>query len=44
MRMRSDRYYVQYTRGRLSWVASGIVGFFLARLLRRMHRYGPGTS
>ena len=23
----SDRYYVQYIRGTLSWVASGIVGF-----------------
>ena len=27
MIMRLDRYYVQYIRGRLSWVASGIVGF-----------------
>ena len=25
--MRSDRYYVQYIRGSLSWVASGVVGF-----------------
>ena len=44
MRMRSDRYYVQYIRSRLSWVASGIVGVVLARVVRRMHRYGPGTS
>ena len=27
VRMRSDRYYVQYIRGSLSWVASGIVSF-----------------
>ena len=27
VRMRSDRYYVQYIRGSLSWVASGIIGF-----------------
>ena len=27
VRMSSDRYYVQYIRGSLSWVASGIVGF-----------------
>ena len=26
-RMRSDRHYVQYIRGSLSWVASGRVGF-----------------
>ena len=25
--MRSDRYYVQFIRGGLSWVAIGIVGF-----------------
>ena len=27
VRMRGDRYYVQYIRGSLSWVASGIVVF-----------------
>ena len=27
VRMRSDRYYVQYTRGSFSWVANGIVDF-----------------
>ena len=46
MRMRSDRYYVQYIRGSLSWVASGIDRrFFQARVVRRMHQqYGPGIS
>ena len=42
--MRSDRYYVQYIRGSISWVASGISRFFQARVVRRMHQYGPGTS
>ena len=42
--MRSGRYSVQYIRGALSWVASDIVGFFQARVVRRMHEYGPGTS
>ena len=27
VRMRSDRYYVQYIGGSFSWVASGIIGF-----------------
>ena len=27
VRMRSDRYYVQYMRGSLSWVAGGMVAF-----------------
>ena len=27
VRMRCDRYFVQYIRGSLSWVASGIIGF-----------------
>ena len=44
VRMHSNRYYVQYTRGSLSWAASGIDGFFQARVVRRMHQYGPGTS
>ena len=32
VRMRSDRYYVQYIRGSLSWVASDIIGFFQVRV------------
>ena len=41
----ATRYYVQYIRGSLSWVASGIYSrFFQARVVRRMHQYGPGTS
>ena len=42
--MRSDRYYVRRIRGSLSWMASGIVEVFQARVVRRMHQYGPGMS
>ena len=41
--MRIDGYYVQYIRGSLPWVASGIVVFFQARVVRRVHQNGPGT-
>ena len=27
VRMRSDKYYVQFIRGSLPWVASGMIGF-----------------
>ena len=44
VRMRSDKYYVQYIRGSfLGWQAV-YSRFFQARGVRRTHQYVPGTS